>query len=73
MKWAHNWVDFIPGELINIDGKTLKGSRTKEVKATHILNVFATQRRIILGQRTVDEKTNEIPELPKLLDDLKID
>lgn len=73
LKWADSLVDLIPGELINIDGKTLKGSRTKEVKATHILNVFATHRRIILGQRTVDEKTNEIPELPKLIDDLKIE
>ena len=73
MEWAGNLIDILPEDLINIDGKTIKGSRTKNKKATHILNVFAKKQGIILAQRTVDEKTNEIPELPKLLDDLQIE
>lgn len=73
MEWASHLIDILPEELINIDGKTIKGSRTKNKKATHILNVFAKKQGIILAQRTVDEKTNEIPELPKLLDDLQIE
>ena len=73
IEWASHLIDILPEDVINIDGKTIKGSRTKNKKATHILNVFAKKQGIILAQRTVDEKTNEIPELPKLLDDLQIE
>lgn len=71
-QWSQSLLTILPDELINIDGKTIKGSRTKEEKATHILNAFANKAGIVIGQRTVGEKTNEIPEIPKLLDDLNI-
>lgn len=70
--WAQSLVNILPEDLINIDGKTIKGSRTKEEKATHLLNAFAKRNGIVIGQRTVNEKTNEIPEIPKLLDELEI-
>ena len=73
LNWCNTFYKVIPEELINIDGKTIKGSRTKNTKATHILNVFANTQRIVIAQRTVDEKTNEIPELPKLIEDLNIE
>ena len=76
-QWFSNWtkdlVDLIPQELIAIDGKTIRGSRTSSKKASHVLNAFATKRGLVLAQRMVGEKTNEIPEIPKLLDDLNIE
>jgi predicted transposase YbfD/YdcC len=62
----------LPDELIAIDGKTINGSKYDVEKATHVLNAFATKAGIVLAKRTVDTKTNEIPEIPKLLDDLNI-
>ncbi len=75
--WFTNWADslasVIPGELIAIDGKTLRGSKKNTEKASHVLNAFATKRGLVLAQRSVDDKTNEIPEIPKLLDILNIE
>jgi len=75
-KWLIIWVDSfscnIPEELIAIDGKTLRGSKRREEKGLHVLNAFAIKRGIVLAQRAVNKKTNEITELPKLLDDLNI-
>lgn len=65
--------DLIPQELIAIDGKTIRGSRASSKKARHVLNAFATKRGLVLAQRMVSERTNEIPEIPKLLDDLNIE
>jgi predicted transposase YbfD/YdcC len=72
-KWAQNLIHILPEDLINIDGKTIKGSKTKENKATHILNAFAKKQGIVIAQKTVGEKTNEIPEVPELLDSLQIE
>lgn len=71
--WTNELVDLIPEELIAIDGKTIRGSKTNSKKASHVLNAFATKQGLVLAQRTVGEKTNEIPEIPKLLDDLNIE
>ncbi len=75
--WLYSWTSkffkFFTGDVISIDGKSIRGSRTKENKATHVLNVFASALKVILAQRTIDAKTNEIPEIPKLIDDLNID
>jgi len=56
-----------------IDGKTLKRSYDKgaEKGAIHMVSAWATANRLVLGQRQVDQKSNEItaiPELIKILD-----
>ena len=49
-----------------------KGSRTKENTAVHMLNVFASKQGLVIGQKAIDSKTNEMKEIPKILDDLSI-
>jgi predicted transposase YbfD/YdcC len=71
-KWAQSLSKILPAEIIAIDGKTIKGSKTKQDKACHILNAFAKKQGIIIGVRSIGAKTNEIPEIPKLLDDLDV-
>lgn len=71
-----NWInslDFQKGETIAIDGKTSRGSYDGDKKSLHIISAFATEARIVLGQKKVNGKTNEITEIPKLLNwlDLK--
>jgi predicted transposase YbfD/YdcC len=59
-------------EFIAIDGKTARRShdRRKGTKALHTLSAYATTARLVLAQRSVPEKTNEITAIPELLDDL---
>lgn len=59
-------------DFIAIDGKTARRThdRRKGAKALHTLSAYATTARLVLAQRSVPEKTNEITAIPELLDDL---
>jgi predicted transposase YbfD/YdcC len=52
---------------IAIDGKTLRGSARGELKGLHLVSAWATANGVSLGQVAVDEKSNEIPAIPQLL------
>lgn len=73
-----NWVGTLaaPGEreVVAIDGKTLRGSfdRSREQSPLHVVNAWASERRLVLGQRRVDSKSNEITAIPALLDSLAL-
>lgn len=74
----HNWVDQFAGALrdkgIAIDGKVLRGSfdRAAEQSPLHTITAFATETRLVLRQMSVDDKSNEIPAVPKLLELMEI-
>ncbi len=55
------------GQVIAIDGKTVRGAG---LRALHLVSAWAHGSGIVLGQRKVDEKSNEITAIPQLLDDL---
>lgn len=59
-------------DLIAIDGKTSRRShdKAKGVKALHTLSAYASNARLVLAQRFVPEKTNEITAIPEILRDL---
>lgn len=56
-------------EVVAIDGKTLRGSHDRGVgkEAIHLVSAWASQRRLVLAQRTVDTKSNEITAIPEVL------
>lgn len=60
------------GNVIAIDGKTLRGSRVGGVKPLHIVSAWASDQHLTLGQTTVDKKSNEITAIPKLLESLTL-
>jgi predicted transposase YbfD/YdcC len=63
----------LEGELVAIDGKTLRRSGTKGGrKALHVISAWAGSRGITLGQLAVGEKSNEITAVPKLLRQLDV-
>lgn len=66
--------DIISGQVINIDGKCLRGSADKHLgkRAIYIVSAWAEENEIVLGQRKVDEKSNEITAIPELLKMLAI-
>ena len=60
-----------PGEpeVVAIDGKTLRRSfdRGRDLAALHVVSAWASEQRLVLGQRRVDGKSNEITAIPELL------
>lgn len=59
----------MPGEIVAIDGKTLRHSYDKSNGQSAIVMVraWAQQNGLVLGQRKVDNKSNEITAIPQLL------
>jgi len=62
------------GEVIAVDGKTLRGSKTSPdgKGALHVVSAYATEAGLVLAQRAVDGKSNEITAIPELLDMLNL-
>lgn len=64
------------GIHVAIDGKTNRGAMSQKGTTAktkmHILNAFATEFGICLGQRRMEEKTGEISNLPVLIKELFI-
>jgi predicted transposase YbfD/YdcC len=54
-----------------LDGKTLRGAKDSEGNQVHLLAAM-THTALVAGQVEVGAKTNEIPMLSELLDDLDI-
>lgn len=61
------------GKAIAIDGKTLRGSHDGDRKSRHLLSALLHEEKIVVAQKSVGEKTNEIPELKKLIAPLDIE
>ena len=62
------------GQVIALDGKQLRRSHDKKYdkKAIYMVSAWASENSLVLGQRKVDERSNEITAVPKLLDMLEI-
>ena len=73
-----SWVNTIVGELeinaIAIDGKTMKQSsdRNDQQKALHIVTTWSSSHQLVLGQKKVDKKSNELTAIPELIEMLEI-
>jgi len=69
MSWVQSMVSLSKGEVVAIDGKTLRRSFKEYGKkgAIHMVSAWATGNQLVLGQYKVDEKSNEIPAIPELL------
>jgi predicted transposase YbfD/YdcC len=67
--WVQSVREATLGEVVAIDGKTLRHSfdRASGKAAIHMVSAWATQNRLVLGQVKVDDKSNEITAIPALL------
>jgi predicted transposase YbfD/YdcC len=71
--WVASIAKLTAGEVVAIDGKTLCGTRETGKKAlVHMVSAWAETNGLVLGQRKVDEKSNEITAIPKLLNALEL-
>jgi predicted transposase YbfD/YdcC len=62
------------GEIIALDGKQLRRSHDKAEgkKAIYMVSAWASENSMVLGQRKVDDRSNEITAVPQLLDMLEV-
>ncbi len=69
MRWIESVADITKGQVIAIDGKTLRRSHDKsnDKKAIHMISAWASENQVVLGQLKTEEKSNEITAIPKLL------
>jgi len=72
------WVEAVreatKGQVVAIDGKSVRGSRdsVRGRAAIHMVSAWAAHNRLTLGQVKVDEKSNEITAIPELLQALDL-
>jgi predicted transposase YbfD/YdcC len=74
LSWVGGVYEKTKGEVIAIDGKTLRGSRHTSVGQSplHLVSAWASANRLLLGQVETDEKSNEIEAVPRLLEILDL-
>src|SRR5689334_16662807 len=67
--WVTALHELTDGQVVAIDGKALRRSfdAATSKSAIHMVSAWATANHISLGQVVVDEKSNEITAIPKLL------
>jgi predicted transposase YbfD/YdcC len=71
--WSQAFTAALDVDHIAIDGKSQRSSGTPGLRMLHVVNAFATQHRITLGQMACAEKSNEITAIPKLLELLELE
>ena len=71
-QWTNRVHEKLTGEVISIDGKSVRGSKSEKRKPIHMISAWVTEQELVLGQMCVEEKTNEIPTVPLLLELLDI-
>jgi predicted transposase YbfD/YdcC len=61
-------------EIISFDGQTKRGTADKHLKLSgiHLLNAWSADNKICLGHLKVEDKSNEIPSMPKLMSTLDL-
>lgn len=69
MRWVERVFRVTGGQVIAIDGKTARRSHDQSIgkDAIHMVSAWANTNGITLGQRKVDDKSNEITAIPELL------
>ena len=68
-RWVEGAFHIEEGQVIAIDGKTVRHSHDRRLgkQAIHMVSAWASATGIVLGQRKVDDKSNEITAIPELL------
>lgn len=69
-QWLNALGAAVAGEVVAIDGKTLRGSfdTANGKNPLHLVSAWACEARLTLGQVAVDAKSNEITAIPLLLE-----
>lgn len=74
MEWVQAIERLTTGQVIAVDGKQLRGSHDHHANkaAIYMVSAWATANQVVLGQRKVEDKSNEITAIPELLKLLEV-
>ena len=74
MDWVRSVSELAYGEVVAIDGKTLRRchDRANGRGPLHMVSAWATERRTVLGQTRTEAHSNEITAIPELLKVLEL-
>jgi len=74
LSWIQSVFSVTDGQVVAIDGKTLRHSydRANNKSAIHMVSAWASENGLTLGQVKTEEKSNEITAIPELLELLNI-
>ena len=67
MRWTQQMRQTIAQEIVALDGKALRRALERGQSPCYIVNAWACDNGLVLGQRKVDDKSNEITAVPELL------
>ena len=69
VEWVQSLSEIMKGQVVSIDGKTARGTKDKAKgkRAIHVVSAWANANKLVLGQRKIDDKSNEITAIPELL------
>jgi predicted transposase YbfD/YdcC len=72
--WVEGLQAATEGKVVAIDGKTARATldRRKDKSPLHVVSAWVSENQLFLGQEVVDEKSNEITAIPKLLEVLEL-
>ena len=75
LRWIEHVAKKTAGEVIAIDGKTLRRSyeRDDPKAALHMISAWACEQHLVLAQEKVSDKSNEITAIPALLEVLDLE
>jgi len=74
VEWVNSIAVIKKGQVIAIDGKNLRGAKKHGKKSpVHMVSAWASDNNLVLGQVRVNEKSNEITAIPKLLETLVVE
>lgn len=59
-------------KIICVDGKTMRSNKREGTKPCHIVSAWSREDGYCLGQKAVEEKSNEITAISKVLETIEI-
>ena len=74
MEWVEAVNEVMEGQVVAIDGKTIRRSHDRQAgkSAIHMVSAWASANHLVLGQIKVDDHSNEITAIPELLGALDV-
>ncbi len=74
IRWVEGVFTVTRGQVVALDGKTARGSQDEGAgkNALHLVSAWASANGVLLGQRKVNAKSNEITAIPALLEQLYV-
>ena len=73
--WAKSQAEDPDGEVVAIDGKTIRRTfdHGREQSPLHVVSAWASEQSLVLTQEVTSEKSNEITAIPEVLDALQLE